>query len=472
VIHRLPVLVATLAAALAAAGAAQAFTKTDAIRPADDGVPIGTTLYLPDGAPPATGWPGLLMLHGLGGQRTDMNLLAETWYVPRGYAVLTFDARGHGESGGVVEIDGPREIADVRAMFELLASQPGVDRAHIGAWGISYGGGATWRATVEGVPFAAINTFETWTNLYSALVPNDLTKSGVVFGFLNEIRASAVSPLVAGIKADLLASTNLPTIRALTAERSSIQHLDRIATPAFMVQGRRDFAFGIDQMLQAYVKLKGPKRLYVGNLGHPPSSFIAPDLPYFLAESQLWFDRFLKNAPNGIDTRPPVEVAPSPWRGKAVSYPALPPTRVYVASMPGKATIDENAKVVRTIALPKVPIEQFGAPVVSVEASSTTQFPRLVAVLSALTPKGEVILSDGGIQTALGPRPRTVRFALASNATLIPPRSRLRLTLASSSTAQDPRNLVYLQVPLPAGSNVTLGKATVRLPTLKTPISR
>ncbi len=39
----------------------------------DDGVSIAATLYLPDGSPPAGGWPGLVFLHGLSGNRQSMN---------------------------------------------------------------------------------------------------------------------------------------------------------------------------------------------------------------------------------------------------------------------------------------------------------------------------------------------------------------------------------------------------------------
>src|SRR5438105_3300777 len=155
-LRRFAALLGVFAAAAVWAGAANAFTKTDGTLLRDDGVTLATTLYLPDGTPPAGGWPGILMLHGLGGSRQDMNALAEAWYVAKGYAVLTYDARGHGQSGGVVEIDGPKEIGDVRAAFDLLASQPGVDRAHIGGWGVSYGGGAEWLAAAAGVPFATI----------------------------------------------------------------------------------------------------------------------------------------------------------------------------------------------------------------------------------------------------------------------------------------------------------------------------
>ena len=64
--------------------------------------------------------------------------------------MLTFDARGHGQSGGLVSIDGPREIADVKEVEAWLAARPDVADTKIGAWGISYGGGAVLDSLVGG----------------------------------------------------------------------------------------------------------------------------------------------------------------------------------------------------------------------------------------------------------------------------------------------------------------------------------
>ena len=186
--------------------------------------------------------------------------------------MLTVDARGHGASGGLVTIDGPREIADVRDAFGWLAARPDVADKRIGAWGISYGGGALWNALVAGVPFAAAETCETWTDLYSALVPQNLSKSGAVTGFLSEIPPGVLSPALETFRAWALTSSNLPALRVLSAERSALPHLRRVTTPVFMMQGRRDFAFGIDQATRAYSTLAGPKALWIGNHGHAPST--------------------------------------------------------------------------------------------------------------------------------------------------------------------------------------------------------
>src|SRR2546430_14530751 len=120
--------------ALIAPGTASAFSKQDIRLPMSDGVELAATYYVPDGAPPSGGWAAVLLLHGIGETRTftnnavgmSINTIAETYLVPQGYAALTFDARGHGESGGVVDIDGPREVQDVRELVAWLGSRPNV----------------------------------------------------------------------------------------------------------------------------------------------------------------------------------------------------------------------------------------------------------------------------------------------------------------------------------------------------------
>jgi dipeptidyl aminopeptidase/acylaminoacyl peptidase len=53
-----------LALAAGEAAGSQAARQEVSI-PMDDGVSIAATLYLPDGAPPAGGWPAIVFLHGL-----------------------------------------------------------------------------------------------------------------------------------------------------------------------------------------------------------------------------------------------------------------------------------------------------------------------------------------------------------------------------------------------------------------------
>jgi len=60
----------------------------------------------------------------------------------------------------------------------------------------------------------------------------------------------------------------------------------------------------------------GGALLTPGSLAILEATFAADDLSYFLAQGRLWFDRWLKGMPNGIDTGPKVELAPTPFDGK------------------------------------------------------------------------------------------------------------------------------------------------------------
>ena len=109
--------------ALALAGPAAAFSRADLALPMDDGVSLAATLYLPDGPVPEGGWPAIVMFHGLGGNRTSSNTIAENTFANQGYAVLTFDTRGHGQSGGLFSAVGERELQDFRAIHAWLAAR-------------------------------------------------------------------------------------------------------------------------------------------------------------------------------------------------------------------------------------------------------------------------------------------------------------------------------------------------------------
>jgi len=458
--------------ALAAPGAASAFTKQDRTITMSDGVQIAATYYVPDGAPPAGGWPAVMLLHGLGGSRTSatpfgmsLDSLAETQLVPQGYAALTFDARGHGQSQGLVSIDGPREIADVRELFGWLAAQPGVDGQRIGAFGFSYGGGAIWRATAEGVPFAAIEVANAWTDLYSAFLPQDLARSGVLLGFWQSIQARA-APGLEAIVDDAIAGRDFAALHAFADERSVRTRLGSFRTPTFLLQGRRDFAFDLDQALTAYSRLKAPKRLYVADFGHPPAPNPPGEAAHVLPEARSWFDRYLKGLPNGIDKQPRIEVAPDPWTGRTRRYRALPARKTLRLAFPGRATIASDGKVARMRTRLRTRIETFGAPTLRVSLASANGWPQVVAVLSAVTPQHkELVVSAGGARVHLVAKPKRITIRLISQATAIPRGSRLRLTIAATSTAQSPGNLLYF-AGIPSGRRLAVGPATLSVPVL------
>jgi predicted acyl esterase len=292
-----------------------------------------------------------------------------------------------------------------------------------------------------------------------------------VLGFWQSIAARA-APEVEPIVNDALAGRNLAGVRAFAAQRSIRQLLGKIKVPTFLLQGRRDFAFDLEQAFAPYARLKVPKRLYIADFGHAPSPLPQGELEHVLPETRMWFDRFLKGLPNGIDKRRPVEVAPDPWTGKTFSYRALPARRVLRLRFGGTGSIGYRDKVARTGPRLKRRLETFGSPVLRVPLSSTSGWPHVVAVLSALTPQGkEIVVSAGGSRTQLGRRPKRVVIRLISQATFVPRGSRLRLTIAATSTAQSPGNLLYLSG-VPSSAHLDVGPAGLTVPVLVKPVSR
>lgn len=440
--------------ALAVASPASAFTKQSGTLTMDDGVSLSYSLYEPDGSAPAGGWPGALVLHGLGGNKESVEAVS-TVFANGGYAVLAYDARGHGASGGDVTLAGPREVADLRAVRDALTGRPEVlDK--VGAWGISYGGGQIWNALAAGVPLAAAEVVESWTSLYDALWPQDIARSGIVAGLASTVVAR--SPLIAGLRDVAVQSTNPPAIRELATQRSALASVSRISTPVYLFQGRVDFVFDVTQAAQAYSALAGPKKLYIGTFGHAPSTFPGPDVSYVLSQGVAWFDHFLKGSANGIESGK-IVIAKQGSGSERVTLEALPATKRQTFTLAGTSRVSGNVVASRSTKPLPVTLETFGAGTAKVIVPKLSRYPRLVVTVLA----GNTVVTHGAIR----PRQGANTIRLANYVVRVPKGTRLRVTIGPSSPAGQ---LAYLGFG-DAGS-ATIGPVTVTLSRLATPISR
>jgi hypothetical protein len=296
---------------------------------------------------------------------------------------------------------------------------------------------------------------ETWTSLYDALWSQDLARSGIVAGFAASIAAR--SPLVAGIRDDAVQSRNLSAVRALAQPRSAAGRIGSITTPVYLFQGRVDFAFDITQAEQGFASLGGPKKLYVGNFGHTPSTFPGADVQYVLAQAVAWFDRHLKGTANGVDAAKVVLAKQGSATGR-VSLRALPKSTLTSYVLPGRSTASGGSLVSRRSAPLKNAVETWGMGTVHVEVPKLASYPRLVVTVLA----GNRVVSHGGLKPRRG---RNV-VKLANYCVYVPEGTRLRVTVGASSPAGQ---VAYLGF---AGSgSATIGKITVRLATLAKPVS-
>lgn len=89
-------------------------------------------LWLPEAPPP---WPAMLILHGAGSAKENHADFARLC-AASGWAALTYDQRGHGESEDLMA---PAALADVGRMAALLAGRDEVDDRRICVRGSSMG---------------------------------------------------------------------------------------------------------------------------------------------------------------------------------------------------------------------------------------------------------------------------------------------------------------------------------------------
>ena len=127
-----------------------------------DGLTLAGWLIKPDHVGKIV--PAIVICHGLGANRSDFTDLA-VFLARRGYLVLAFDFRAHGDSEGSRTSLGYHEQKDVKAALHYLSSRPEVDQGRIGIFGFSLGGSTAILAAAETRKFRAIAVDSAFTSL-------------------------------------------------------------------------------------------------------------------------------------------------------------------------------------------------------------------------------------------------------------------------------------------------------------------
>jgi len=224
-------------------------------------VGLDITAYFPATTPA----PAVLLAHGFGGSKTDLDsearLLAQD-----GYVVLAYTARGFGRSGGLIHLDSPAyEVADASKLLSYLATLPQVIKdargdPRVGVAGSSYGGGLALLLGAYDKRVDAVAADITWNDLSQALFPNTAGGQPGVFKKLwaGELFASATgakSGACGRFAPDLCAayqqaaSTGEPdaSILSLLKASSPAGVLNRITAPTLLSQGEQDSLFPLGQ---------------------------------------------------------------------------------------------------------------------------------------------------------------------------------------------------------------------------------
>jgi len=272
------------------------------------GVAVGldTTLYLPDATPA----PAVLLAHGFGGSKTDLDSEARS-LAQHGYVVLAYTARGFGRSGGLIHLDAPTyEVADASKLISYLATLPQVRKdapgdPRVGVAGSSYGGGLALLLSAYDKRVDSVAADITWNDLSQALFPNDAGGQPGVFKKLwaGELFASAsgqkggacgrfAADLCAAYQQAASTGESDASILALLEASSPAGVLSRITAPTLLSQGEQDSLFPLGQ---AVANARGiaangiPLKMIWRSGGHDGATS-STDLEQYL---ESWFDPVL-----------------------------------------------------------------------------------------------------------------------------------------------------------------------------------
>jgi uncharacterized protein len=112
------------------------FAREESVDFASGNLVLAGTLILPGGRPVH---PAVFLFHGSGLQERDLS--TARWFADQGFAALTYDKRGVGESTGDFRAGPFMDLCDDGlAAVEYLKSRKEIDSRHIGVWGMSQGG--------------------------------------------------------------------------------------------------------------------------------------------------------------------------------------------------------------------------------------------------------------------------------------------------------------------------------------------
>lgn len=152
---------ATLAMSTAAAHAASLSRNVEFDA---NGTRLVGTLHLPSTYRSGEKLPALLVTGSWTTVKEQMPDLYAREMAERGYAAMTFDFTGYGESGGTIRNwESPvLKVADIKAAAAALKAMPEVDAAKVGGLAICASAGYMAQAINEGAPLKAFSAIAGW----------------------------------------------------------------------------------------------------------------------------------------------------------------------------------------------------------------------------------------------------------------------------------------------------------------------
>ena len=289
--------------------------------PLRTGERLAARLWLPEGAEEA---PVPAIVEYIPYRRRDYSAVRDhtthAYLAGHGYACLRIDVRGSGDSDGIhTEQWSDQYDRDAIDAFEWIAAQPWCDGG-IGMIGLSWGGNTGLRMASLAPPqlkavIAISASDDRYTNKYAG---GCLLLNSVVWAYTMMAQNSRPpDPETAG---DGWRETWLKRLNdaahytenwvghqrhdAYWSSGSVVERFGEFGCPVYIVGGFADpgYAVTVPRLLQ---ELEVPVKGLLGAWSHkfPHYAMPGPSIG-FLQEALRWFDRWLKDEPNGIEDEP------------------------------------------------------------------------------------------------------------------------------------------------------------------------
>ena len=217
----------------------------DVVFTSGDGVTLKGWIVKPPHPHPTS--PAIIICHGVGANKSDFTDLAAA-LSRRGYAVLLFDFRAHGESGGSRTSLGYHEQKDVVSALNFLRGRSGIDPKRLGIYGFSMGGATAILAAASSRGFRAVVADSAFTSL------RDQARSAIT-GFYH-LPAFPFLPL-AVLGYELYFQTSIDAVSPVTA----VAGLSPV--PILIIAGEGDKLIPADNGRSLYAAAKEPKELWI-----------------------------------------------------------------------------------------------------------------------------------------------------------------------------------------------------------------
>ena len=304
---------AVIVASIISPSVVKADEKVSEIIETAPGISIDTSQYLPKKLPA----PAILIAHGFGGSKDSVESDAK-FFASKGFVVMTWSARGFGESTGQIEMNSiDSEVADTRALITYLAKSKNVlldsdGDPRVGIMGSSYGGANALLTASQDSRIDAVISDISWSDLEQGLFPQSVERSlasgpfkkvwaGTFFSavtlqsaYLGECGAFAQRWCDAYQNAVLQGKPS-PTDKRLLESVSPIKYASSIMAPTLLSQGQADSLFPLSESYKLAQELKknktkNPLSMIWHADGHDGSNAQAP---YLREQFLLWFQKHL-----------------------------------------------------------------------------------------------------------------------------------------------------------------------------------